>query len=123
MTVRDFVAFFGSGECWLWHRDTSVGRAGSKLAPTIASIPDRGAALDGDGLAGLVAEGGLGADDEHRAHAAFAFGEVADLRGGGEAVAGADVVEVLDVGAAVEDALVGDVEAEDLGGAHAAGRG
>src|SRR3990172_5641161 len=82
------------------------------LVPFLVS--DRGAAHDGDGLPGLVLKRRFRADDDHGAHLAFALLEIGHLHRAGEDIAGADLVEVLDVGAAVEDALEGDVEAGRL---------
>ena len=59
----------------------------------------------------LVLVDGLAGDEQHRAHAARSLGEVDELGGGGEDVAGADRLVVLEVGAAVEDPLVGALEA------------
>src|SRR3972149_5374069 len=81
------------------------------LATTMLVL-DAGAAHDGDGFPGLVSIGGLGDGDEHGAQPARALAEVDELAGGGEEVAGADGIEVLDVRAAVEDALEGRVGAE-----------
>src|SRR3970040_2558956 len=79
---------------------------------TTMLVLNAGAAHDGDGLPGLISIGGLGDGDEHGTQPALALAEVDELAGGGEEVAGADGVEVLDVRAAVEDALEGRVGAE-----------
>src|SRR3972149_10508551 len=95
------------------------------LATTMLVL-DAGAAHDGDGFSGLISIGGLGDGDEHGAQPALALAEVDELAGGGEEVAGADGVEVLDVRAAVEDALEGrtgaEVAAQPLGNARVVDR-
>src|SRR5205809_2400439 len=88
------------------------------LVMASASVADKSAAHDADGLAGPVLIGRFGADDYHLAEAAFAFGDVADFHRAGEDVAGTDVVEVLVVGAAVEDALEAGLESERFGAAR-----
>src|SRR5438876_518125 len=81
-------------------------------------VADKSAAHDADGLAGLALVGGLRADDEHLAEAALPLGDVADLHRAGEDIARTDVVEVLVVGTAVEDALEAGLEAERFGSAR-----
>src|SRR5436190_8884536 len=88
------------------------------LVMALELVADKSAAHDADGLAGPVLIGRFGADDYHLAEAAFAFGDVADFHRAGEDVAGTDVVEVLVVGAAIEDALEVGLESERFGAAR-----
>src|SRR5205809_2909047 len=82
------------------------------------SVADKSAAHDADGLAGFVLVGGLRADDEHLAQAALPLGDVAYLHRAGQDIARTDVVEVLVVGSAVEDALEVGLESERFGAAR-----
>jgi hypothetical protein len=70
----------------------------------LRSVTDAGAAHDGDDVSVLVSVDGLARGDEHLAEATLALFAGGDVAGRGEYDAGADVVEVFDFGAAVENA-------------------
>src|SRR5690349_11581842 len=71
----------------------------------LSLVADAGAGHDGHDLALLVLVDGLVGADKHLADAAFALFERGEVGGSRQHVAGADVVEVLDLRATVEDAV------------------
>src|SRR3990172_4906010 len=119
------VMFTSLHGTWIMGRFTELGTGNweeelpgqpcSRFPVPCPLVSDEAAAHDADGLAGLVFVGGLRTDHEHLAEASFALRDVADLHRCGEDVAGANFGEVLEVGAAVEDALKVGLEAERFG--------
>src|SRR4029079_14313645 len=79
----------------------------TSLNETIAVllVADAGAGGDGNHFTILVLIDSLGCGDQHLAKAALRLFEFGRVGGGRQHIAGADVVEVLNFGAAVEDAL------------------